>query len=606
MTDSGTADARGIIGNCSYSALIRAGAVEWLCWPRFDSSFVFGGLLDRERGGSFVVEGVDLERVEHEYVPRTNVLCTRFHCRDGVFELVDFAPRFRHFGRYFKPTMLVRILRPVEGEPRVRVRCRPVDQYGEQVGQPSFGSNHIDYLGMTGRCRLTTDLSLSSIQEERPFVLSGVQRHLVLTWGQPLEAPIAETAESFLSRTVDYWRTWVGHMRVPREFQDEVIRSALVLKLHQFEDTGAIIASATTSIPEFPGSGRNWDYRYCWLRDAYFTLNAFERLGHNEEGTRFLTWLQNVAANSNNEDGSLQPLYGISGEERLVESVLEHLSGFRFDHIEYPSDEGGEGPVRIGNQAYEHVQNDAYGEVILSVSRLLLDVRFSGSSSAGAADRLITAMLDQIEKRLEEPDAGLWELRNTQRVHSFTVLTHWAGARRAAEVAEVRGDDRSAKRARDIEARARKLLEEQCWNEEIGAFAQAAGADNLDAAMLLMLHFGYFEPGDPRARRHVFAIRDALGTESGLLKRYDVQDDFGHQHAAFTVCSFWLVEALAILGEHDEARELFERLLALHNGLGLFSEDILPGSGLQAGNFPQTYSHVGVINSAFRLARPWH
>jgi GH15 family glucan-1,4-alpha-glucosidase len=580
----------GIIGNCSYSALVRDGSVEWLCWPRPDSSFVFGPLLDRERGGAFAVEGVESEAVRQEYVENTNVLRTVFSGPGGDFELLDFAPRFHLYDRFFKPSMLVRILRPLAGEPRARVRCRPTYEYGHENVGFWRASNHIEYTGFPTPVRLTTNVPLTYVEDERPFLLED-DRHLVLTWGEPLEAGLEETAERFLERTLDYWRRWVKGTRVPRDYQSEVIRSALVLKLHQYEDTGALLAATTTSLPEHPGSGRTWDYRFCWLRDAYFTLNALERLGHSEEMERFLEYLRNIAEEGG---GVLQPAYRINGDRHAEERVLEHLAGYR-----------GDGPVRIGNQAFEHVQNDVYGEMVLAVSRLFLDTRFVGEIPPLTAVEIVESLLDQIERTLDEPDAGLWEFRGRTRLHSFSVLMHWAGARRAVEVAEALDAVDLAARARDVEARAAEILETRCWNDEIGALTQVAGEPQLDASLLLAVHLGYLTPDDPRATSHVDAIREALSVDGGLLRRYTAPDDFGETHAAFTVCTFWLVEALALLGRTDEAKELFDRLLSLDNGLGLYSEDLLPDTLEQSGNFPQTYSHVGLINAAFRLSRRW-
>jgi GH15 family glucan-1,4-alpha-glucosidase len=580
----------GIIGNCSYSALLRDGSVEWLCWPRLDSSFVFGPILDRERGGGFVVEGIDATEVEQGYIENTNVLRTVFRGPGGEFELIDFAPRFQLYQRFFKPSMLIRILRPLSGEPRARVRCRPTYEYGLADTGSWRASNHIAYTGFPVPVRLTTNVPLTYVEDERPFLLEG-ERHLVLTWGEPLEAGLEETAERFLERTLDYWRRWVKGTRIPRDYQGEVVRSALALKLHQYEDTGALLAATTTSLPEHPGSGRTWDYRFCWLRDAYFTLNALERLGHSEEMELFLEYLRNIAEE---REGVLQPAYRINGSAEAPERELEHLSGFN-----------GDGPVRIGNQAFEHVQNDVYGEMVLAVSRLFLDTRFVGEIPPLTAVEIVQTLLDQIEARLEEPDAGLWEFRERSRLHSFSVLMHWAGSRRAIEVAEALGAGDLAERARSIEQRAAELLATRCWNDEVGALTQVAGEPQLDAALLLAVHLGYLTPEDPRATSHVDAIRSALSVDGGLLRRYTSPDDFGTPRAAFTVCTFWLVEALAILGRTDEARELFERLLSLHNGLGLYSEDILPDSLEQSGNFPQTYSHVGLINAAFRLSRRW-
>ncbi len=580
----------GIVGNCSYNALISEGSVEWLCWPRPDSSFVFGPLLDREQGGVFAVEPTGDADVHVEYLENTNVLRTVFAGPTGSFELIDFAPRFFQYDRAFKPSMLVRILRPLAGDPRVRVRCRPTWDYGREQVSSWRASNHIEYTGLPAPLRLTTNVPLSYVEDERSFLLER-DHHIVLTWGQPLEAGLEETAERFLERTLDYWRLWVKRTRVPRDYQREVIRSALVLKIHQYEDTGALLAATTTSLPEHPGSGRTWDYRYCWLRDAYFTLNALERLGHSDEMERFLVYLRNLAEE---RAGQLQPVYTITGGDDAEEVELAHLTGFE-----------GERPVRVGNQAFRHIQNDVYGEMILAVSRLLLDARFSGSIATPQAIRLVRELLRQIDERMEDPDAGLWELRGVRRLHAFTLLTHWAGARQAAEIGLALDALDLHRDALAVAARARALLEERCWNPEVGALTQAAGEPQLDASLLLALHFRFFETDDPRAGTHVDAIRRALSVDGGILHRYTVPDDFGKPVAAFTVCSFWLVEALAILGRADDARALFEHLLALHNGLGLYSEDILPGSWTQSGNFPQTYSHVGLINAAFRLSRSW-
>jgi GH15 family glucan-1,4-alpha-glucosidase len=579
----------GIIGNCSYSALVREGSVEWLCWPRPDSSFVFGPLLDRERGGGFTVEGLDASEISQEYLENTNVLRTVFEGPSGSFELFDFAPRFQQYQRFFKPSMLVRIMRPLSGEPRARVRCSPRYEYGLVEAGSWRASNHIEYTGLPAALRLTTNLPLTYVEDERPFLLER-ERHLVLTWGQPLEAGLEETAEHFLERTIDYWRRWVKGTRIPRDYQREVVRSALALKLHQYEDTGALLAATTTSLPEHPKSGRTWDYRYCWLRDAYFTLNALERLGHSEEMELFLEYLRNLAE----REGALQPAYRINGSEEAPERELEHLAGFN-----------GDGPVRVGNQAFEHRQNDVYGEMVLAVSRLFLDTRFVGDIPPLTAVSIVSRLLDQIEARMEEPDAGPWEFRGRVSLHTFAVLMHWAGSRRAVEIAEALGDGALAERARRLEGRAEELLGVDCWNEEIRALTQVLGGEQLDAANLLAVHLGYLRADDPRAFSHVDAIRNRLSVDGGMLRRYDGADDFGDMRAAFTVCSFWLAEALAILDRKDEARELFEHLLTLDNGLGLYSEDILPETLEQAGNFPQTYSHVGLINAAFRLSRGW-
>ena len=431
---------------------------------------------------SFTVEAIGAEDVQQEYIENTNVLRTVFSGPEGSFELLDFAPRFAQFDRFFKPSMLVRILRPLSGEPKALVRCRPVREYGLAESASWRGSNHIEYTDFSTPVRLTTNVPLTYVEDERPFLLER-DRHIVLTWGQPLETGIEEAAERFLERTVDYWRRWVKATRVPRDYQSEVIRSALVLKLHQYEDTGALLAATTTSLAEHPGSGRTWDYRYCWLRDAYFTLNALERLGHSEEMLLFLEYLRNRA---DEREGALQPAYRIDGGHEAPEREIEHLAGFN-----------GDGPVRVGNQAFEHLQNDVYGEMVLAVSRLFLDTRFVGEVPPHTAVEIVQGLLDQIEARLEEPDAGPWEFRGRTRLHSFTVLMHWAGARRAVEVAETLGADELADRALELEARAAEILETRCWNDQIGALTQVAGEPQLDAALLLAMHLGFFAPDDP-------------------------------------------------------------------------------------------------------------
>ncbi len=580
----------GLIGNCSYNALVDRGKIAWLCWPRFDSSFLFGSLLDEERGGEFSIRPAGDFESSVDYLENTNILRTEFRAEDGSFEVIDFAPRFQRYDRYFRPTMMVRIVRPLVGEPRIRICCEPVYDYGRKTPQRWLASNHIQYGDLPAPLRLTTNAPLTYVNQGTPFQLTR-DLHLVLTWGDPLEAALEETAEAFLVQTRDAWRKWVKNGRVPREYQREVIRSALTLKLHQFDDTGALIAATTTSLPESPGSGRCWDYRFCWLRDAYFTINAFERLGHVEEMERFLLYLRSLC---NDGASELQPVYGIDGEAKLTEVILDHLRGYQ-----------GDGPVRIGNQAHEQLQNDVYGEIILAISRLLLDVRFAGAEGVAGARLLVENMLQKIEDKLEEPDAGLWELRGTKQVHSFTLLTHWAGARSAHQVASHLGLPSAREQAEKIMARAEKLLFEQCWDPDRCVMTQAAGSRDLDASSLLALHFGFLKADDPRARKMIHNIRKELELPGGLLRRYAVADDFGEPEAAFTVCSFWLAEALAMGGDREEGRRIFEQVLSLHNGLGLFAEDILTQHGLQAGNFPQTYSHVGLINAAFRLSDSW-
>ncbi|MBA2424144.1 MAG: glycoside hydrolase family 15 protein [Actinobacteria bacterium] len=579
----------GIIGNCSYNALLRDGSVEWLCWPRPDSSFVFGPLLDRERGGAFVVEGVDATDVRQEYVENTNVLRTVFRGPGGEFALYDFAPRFQLYQRFFKPSMLIRILRPLSGEPRARVRCRPTYDYGLSETGSWRASNHIEYKGFPTPVRLTTNVPLTYVEDERPFLLEE-DRHLVLTWGEPLEAGLEETAERFLERTLDYWRRWVKGTRVPRDYQREVVRSALALKLHQYEDTGALLAATTTSLPEHPGSGRTWDYRFCWLRDAFYVLGALRLLGHFEEREAFVQYLINIVASS--PDLDLAPLYRIDGSSELSEQILTHWAGF-----------DGDGPVRIGNEAALQRQHDVFGEMVMALSPIFLDDRFQAEQSTAILE-LLTRLADKAIEVAGKPDAGIWEQRREACVQTFSSLMSWAAADRMALVASRHLPTREA-HYRAAADRIRADIQEHAWAKDLESYVSTFGGKDLDAALLQMAPLRFGGRTDERLRQTIDAIGNRLG-DDGWLFRYREDDGLGLPTVAFAICTFWMVEALAQNGRHDRARELFERTLGALSPLGLLSEDVDPRTRKLYGNFPQAYSHVGLIHAAFAVAPPWH
>jgi GH15 family glucan-1,4-alpha-glucosidase len=579
-----------LIGNCAYQALIDERArVQWLCWPRFDSSFVFGGLLDGDRGGEFSITPIDEEfTTEQTYLPNTNIVRTHFHSPRGEFEVIDFAPRFIQFERSFKPTMLVRRIRRLGGNPTISVRCRPVYEHGQLEPRLFVASNHIQWLLPGAQLRLTSNASLTYISEGRPFALER-DLYLVMTWGAPLEAPLAETCESFLGRTRRYWETWVKHATIPEDYQEEVIRSALALKLHQFEDTGAITAASTTSIPEYPGSGRNWDYRYCWLRDTCFTIGALRRLGHFEELEHFVSYLHNIAESSPDR---LQPVYGISGESDLTERILPHLDGYQ-----------GSGPVRVGNGAYTQMQHDVYGEMVAAIAPMFLDVRFRDRAGERST-ALLHSLLHRIDEHMEAPDSGLWEKRQTPRIHTFSVLMHWTGAIAAMHVGQRCNDPALARRAEELADRAREIIEHRCWRPKLGFYAESPEGEDADASLMMMINLGFLTPGHPNAASHVLELANTLSARGRdhLLYRYLHHDGIGETHATFTVCGFWYAEALARLERTSEARRVFEALLGHANHVGLLAEDIDPTDGRQWGNFPQTYSHVGLINAAFAIS----
>lgn len=578
----------GVIGNCSYMGYVDvSGNVRWMCWPRFDSPFIFGNLLDQEKGGYFYIrpasEGWESKQY---YLPNTNILCTEFRCADGGFRVVDFAPRFAQYERHYKPLMLVRKVEPLDNHPEVVAGCKPGGGGLYEPPKAYRGSNHIQYLGLERPLRLTTDFPLDFVMEEQKLVLDR-PHYFCLTYGLPLEAPLETTMESFLGKTRDYWEGWVHSATIPSFCQEEVIRSALVLKLHQYQDTGAIIASGTTSLPEHPGSGRNWDYRFCWLRDSYYTLEAFQNLGHFEELQRYSTFIQNVAGI---HDERCRPVYPITGQDESIQERILDLDGYL-----------GNKPVRIGNQATEHIQNDLYGQVLVSLLPLYTDARFV-NKNRDLALRNTRALLEGIEATIDSPDAGLWEFRNKEQKHSYTFLFHWAGAHAAAKVADFFGDDELLEKAKGLIEQARQNVE-ACYDADAGVYRQAMKSQNLDASLFQLITMQFIDPASEKAQQHLDVLARELQGEWPLMYRYRHQDDFGKPKSTFLVCAWWYIEALATAGRAEEALEGFKALLKYSNHLGLFSEDVDEHTGSQWGNFPQTYSHVGLVNAAFLIDR---
>jgi GH15 family glucan-1,4-alpha-glucosidase len=582
----------GVVGNCAFSALIdKAGQMVWCCLPRFDGDPVFNGILDNtERGGIWAIDIEDFARSEQVYEPNTAVLHTRLYDSTGRgIEITDFAPRFERRDRMFRPLMLVRRVRLLGSPLRVRVRLRPRYDWGRLAPHTTQGSHHVRYVGPEQTLRLNTDMSLNYLLGEEYFLLDQTINFL-LGPDETLEGGIGETAHGFEKDTISYWRTWSRRLAVPFEWQDVVIRAAITLKLSLYEDTGAIIAAMTTSIPEAPGSSRNWDYRYCWLRDAFFVVRALNSL--SEVGTMedYLRWLSNVVARA--KGGHIQPLYGIGLEEQLPESLVEHLPGYR-----------GNGPVRVGNQAQEHFQHDVYGNIVLGASQAFFDKRLF--RRAGAAEFAhLEAVGEQAFRVYDQPDAGMWELRTRARVHTSSVLMSWAACDRLGKIAAALG---LGERAAMWEARAeliRGRVLREAWSEERQAFAESFGGRDLDASVLLMAEINFIDPMDPRFIATVDALEKSL-CDGPYMRRYEAPDDFGKPETAFNICTFWRIDALARIGRVEQARAIFDAMLAARNHLGLLSEDTHPVTGEMWGNFPQTYSMVGLINCAVRLSKPW-
>ena len=582
------------IGNCQVSALIdTSGAFVWGCIPRVDGDPFFSALV----GGAEPETGlwsIDLEdRVEitQRYLRNTPVLVTRHRdANGGEIEVIDFCPYFRRNGRTYRPVAYARIVRPVAGSPRIRMHLRPTCNWGNACAVTIGGSNHIRFLSQAMTMRLTTSAPVGLVAEERVFRVEQAQ-YFFLGPDESFSGNLAETLEQMLDATVTEWRHWVRGLATPVEWQDVVIRSAITLKLCQHEETGAIVAALTTSVPEHAGSQRNWDYRYCWIRDAYYTVQALNRLGALDVLEGYLAYLRNIVDNA--RGGHIQPLYGVLGEARIDEGVAEKLPGYR-----------GMGPVRVGNAAYSQVQHDAYGQIVLSNTQAFLDqrlLRMSGLADFEALEKVGERAWDLFDK----PDAGLWELRTRQSVHTYSAAMCWAACDRLGNAAQAIGlDDRATfwgQRAATI----RERIERAAWRPDTERMSATFSGDDLDASVIQLLDLRFLAPDDPRFVSTLAAIEEGLRRGSHML-RYATEDDFGLPETAFNVCTFWLIEALHLSGRTAEARALYEEMLGRRTQSGLLSEDIDPASGELWGNYPQTYSLVGLINCAVLLSKPWN
>ena len=585
----------GVTGNCIISALIdREARVVWSCLPRLDGDPVFHALIDdssaAEARGFWSIELGGFERSEQEYVANTAVLVTRLFSSNGsAVEVIDFCPRFERLGRMFRPQTLVRRVRTLAGTPRICIRLRPSFGYGSLRPEMTHGSNHIRYVSPDRVLRLTTDAPASYVLSETPFLLE-TSVNFVLGADETLTDGAEQTARASQEETESYWQRWTRRLAIPAEWQDAVIRAAITLKLCTFEETGAIVAAMTTSIPEAADSGRNWDYRYCWLRDAFFVVRALNSLSEVDTMEHYLRYLANIVGQA--PDGHLQPVYGIALERKLEEREIASLAGYR-----------GMRPVRVGNQAFEHLQHDVYGNVVLAAAQSFFDRRLLRPATAQDFVRL-ERVGEQAYRVYATADASMWELRTRERVHTSSALMCWAACDRLARIAAHRGLPERARLWQERAAEIRGAIEERAFDASRGSFMESFGGKDVEAGLLLMAEVGFLPPDDPRFAGTVDAIEKRLRRGRHLF-RYAAADDFGMPTTAFNICTFWYIDALARLGRRDEARELFGHMLESRNHVGLLSEDIGPENGEHWGNYPQTYSMVGIINAATRLSRPW-
>ena len=601
------------IGNCAASALIdRAGRYVWACVPRVDGDPAFCALLDRTDPGAEDARGVWSVEVEGQtevvqgYLRNTPILRTVIRTGEGAaVEILDFCPRFRHHGRRYRPLAFVRLVRPLSGAPRIRVRLRPMTDYGERPCPQTAGSNHIRYVGAETTLRLTTDCPVSHVQHERLFRLEE-PLGFFLGPDEGLDADVATVTGRMLRETTDYWRGWVRTLSVPLEWQEAVIRAAITLKLCAYEETGAIVAALTTSIPEHAapdGQGRNWDYRYCWLRDAYYVVQALNRLGAADMLENYLSYLRNIVDQASRGErggeppagpraGHVQPVYGVGLEPVLTEWIAPHLSGYR-----------GIGPVRVGNQAHEHLQHDVYGQIILSTVQAFFDERLLRPATADDF-RALEPIGERAFELHDKPDASLWEFRGRAAVHTYSSVMCWAACDRLGNAAAKLGLAERAAYWNERAGQVRATIEDRAWNAAEARYAATFDGEGLDASLLQLVDVRFAAPDDPRMQATMAAVEAGLRRGPFML-RYAIPDDFGLPQTAFNFCTFWLIEALHLSGRTAEARGLFEEMLGRRTAAGLLSEDISFTGDELWGNYPQTYSLVGLINCATLLSRPW-
>jgi len=576
----------GAIGNGRVLALIApTSAIEWLCLPRFDSPSVFGRILDAEHGGTFRVLGPGKRELGGtiSYVPNTNVLSTRFVHGDDEWEVIDFAPRVLRGHTVDVPIELIRIVRPIRGLPRISFDLDPRPDYARAKRCVVPSGNGLAIEGAGGPLTVHTNLAREHFANGNEIPLRGPV-YTVITWGHRTAPPTMAEVNLLLEETIIGWRMFAKTCALPTFAAEKVLRSALCLKLHAYHDTGAIIAAATTSIPEAMGTERTWDYRYCWLRDAAFVVEALRRLSYLSEGEQFIRFLRDVA-----DAGPLQPLYGLAGERELPEVMLPHLAGF-----------GGNGYVRIGNAAAIQKQHDLMGELVLCLETVLTDPRLV----VGDRDEyfaLIERMVEDAIQLAPVPDMGIWEFRTLLRPYTFSRAMCWAAIDRGAAIARKFGRSGEAARWAQVAERERAEILTRAYNTEHKMFTQALDGAAADASNLLLPTIGIIDARDPRFVSTLDAYERELGA-AGLLRRYVSPDDFGATHSAFTICAFWWAEALALAGRLDEAIAVFDRVCGFANSLGLFSEDVDPATGALLGNFPQAYTHVGLVHAACTIS----
>ncbi len=569
----------GLIGNCKTAALIHEnGGIEWCCLPNFDSPSAFAAILD-PKGGLFQISTPYESNTAQAYIPSTNILETRFDDGENAFVVIDFMPRYRDGASYRHPVEIHRIIRPIKGSPSLRVSFQPSLNYGRNKTAIKLRPSMVTASNSLESLFLYSSLPLEDIAEEKTIVLKK-EHYLLLTYHEKIELPSFGYCWEMFEKTKDYWETWSSRCRLPSLYSEAVLRSALVLKLMTFEETGAIIAAPTTSLPEIIGESRNWDYRYCWLRDASLMLEALKSIGHFEEARSFIHFLLKLFES---KQARVQIVYGIDGRTDLEEKTLGHLRGYK-----------NSGPVRIGNQACLTQQNDIFGEMLNTLYLYYFHYQFEKMTDDVWS--LVKFLVNITAREWHLQDAGIWEFRHKKAHFTFSKVLAWVALDRGIKMARLIGKDYASLNWQPVADAILKDIEDKGWNKDKKAYTQAYHSANFDASLLLMQRYGFIQKDNPRWISTVLRCEEAL-VKNGFSFRYTSADDFGRPKNAFIVASLWLAKALYSIGEKVRGRQLFENILSRANHLGLLSEDIDPETGELLGNFPQAYSHMALINT---------
>ena len=579
----------GVIGNSRSAALISdIGSIEWLCLPDFDSSSEFAKILDDEKGGEFGIVVDEGYTISQQYHPYTNILKTRYEKESDKFEVIDFMPIYRRRnGKLYNPPDLVRYVHIISGNPKFKVKYDPKVNYaiGETVSV--IETEYIKSYNLSGQYEsiyLYSTFSYDKILHEEEILLTE-DGFFYLSYNEKLTVPSLEEVNLSLQRTEVYWLDWVEKGLGFGNWREEIIRSALVLRLMTYEKTGAVIAAITTSLPETIGEVRNWDYRFSWIRDSGMMVRVLRYIGYEREAQDFLDFVINVVPQKGSK---MQIMYGIRGEKDLTEHLLEHLKGYK-----------GSKPVRIGNAAYFQRQHDIVG-VLMDI--ILQDFE-NYSLSLDRSEELWTivrAAMHAIEERWHEADKGIWEIRGEEQHFVFSKVLVWAGADRGVKIAQLLKKEKYIKPWSDIRDKIKADIMENGWNEEVQAFTQSYGGKHMDAANLLIESYGFIDADDPKYISTVLKTKEEL-LNDGLMYRYINEDDFGLPSSSFTICSFWMIQSLYKIGHKEEALDLFNNILQYGNHLGLYSEDIDFKTKRLLGNFPQGYSHLALMETAYIL-----